>query len=252
MEKLSCCAEGRVHLPWQFEICDELRVLMSLKEFQDHIRQYNMAMAMASVGHSNHSLPGNCSFILGGRTYHRIGSMHPDDGQMARFAQIYLLDVADASAVRNHHQHQSLDETVLGRLHAALISSNPWVQQIRCAAASGRPLRWRWDGEEVNDAMMIGAIVAEPGSHREVALQMAGGELQFISDIHRLYHPLAYPILFPTGQTGWYLGMRRTDGSALTRMDFMKFIMMHRSETAHLHLCGRLSLVMLGRLMKLR
>jgi len=242
-ENFSCCGKGRVHLRWQFAICDELRSLLSLKEFKDHIRQYNMAMSLASVGHTNLSLPGNCSFIMGGRPYHRISSsLRPDDGQPAKFAQIYLLDVEDASNARNLFQHQELNMDILSRLHAIMLSCNPWVQQLRSAADNCRRLVWRWDGEDVNDAMVIGAIVAESGFRREISFQSSGGTVRYISDIHRLYHPLAYPILFPSGQTGWYLGMKGDDGSAITRLEYLRFIMMHRNEVAHIHNCGRLSL----------
>ena len=55
-----------------------------------------MAFALASVGHNNRSLPDS-TFILGGRTYHRIGDVMPRDSASAAFAQIYMLDAEEAA-----------------------------------------------------------------------------------------------------------------------------------------------------------
>jgi hypothetical protein len=58
-----------------------------------------MAFSMASVGHDNRSLPDS-TFIMGGRTYHRIGCLRPPEFGAASFAQIYLLDPEESAARR--------------------------------------------------------------------------------------------------------------------------------------------------------
>ena len=55
--------------------------------------------------------------------------------------------------------------------------------------------------------MQIGALIAEPGSKRDIVVQRANGPLWFIHDGHALYHPLAYPLLFPLGTAGWHEDM---------------------------------------------
>ena len=164
-----------------------------------------MAFAMASVGHDNKSLPDS-TFILGGRSYHRIGDLMPRDSAAAAFAQIYMLDAEDAATRRAEavgNNDSVLRPAVFQLLHDLLVRFNPWVQQMRHAVAHGTPvIEWRSDIDV--SGMMIGAVVAAPGS-RSIILQRQSAALpQFISDGHSLYHTLAYPLLFPTGAAGWH------------------------------------------------
>lgn len=149
-ENFSCCDGGKVHFETHADVCEELVSLLSDPQFMSHIRQYNMSVAMASVGHSNNSLPGICSFILSGKAYHRISaSMIPADNDVPKFAQIYLLDVADATNIRMDVQHGALRADILNLLHNIMVAHNPWVRQFRAAARDGQVLKWRWDGEGV-------------------------------------------------------------------------------------------------------
>jgi hypothetical protein len=244
-ENISCCEGGKIHFQTKFDVCDELVSLLQDPTFMSNIRQYNMAIAMASVGHANNSLPGICSFILSGKAYHRVSSsLIPVGGEEHKFAQIYLLDVADATNLRMNLQHNVLDPNILSKLHTIMIAVNPWVRQFKSAAANSQNLQWRWNGEDVPDAMILGAIVSEPGDgFRQIMIQhRADSPPQFIPDWHRLYHPLAYPILFPSGQTGWYLGMRSLTGESISRMQYLKYLIMRRDSLSHIQACGRLTL----------
>ncbi len=208
----------------------------------EHIRQYNQAMSMASVGHQRHHLIGGpCTFILGGRTYHRIGGANHDGDP--KFAQIYTLAVEDAVDRRMEVQHHRLDAVILRELHEMMLQFNPWVRRYVEAARNAQPLIWKWDGsEEMNDAMVIGSLIAEYGSHRDIKLCQSNGEVIFINDGHCLYHPLAYPILFPTGQVGWHWGMKNSEGQRITLTSYMKYMLMHRDQPSHIQRCGKLAL----------
>jgi len=55
----------------EFDVPAELDDLCAQPHFLQHIRQYNMAMAMASVGHDARVLAGGPStVILSGRAFH--------------------------------------------------------------------------------------------------------------------------------------------------------------------------------------
>ena len=138
---------------------------------------------MASVGHQRHHLIGGpCTFILGGRTYHRIGGAALDGD--AKFAQIYTLAVEDAVDRRMEVQHRSLDPDILRQLHVLMLEFNPWVRRYVEAARNAEPVNWKWDGsEEMNDAMVIGSLIAEYGSHRNIRLCQSNGEIVFINDL---------------------------------------------------------------------
>ena len=243
-EHISCCNKGDIHFNIDFAVPPEMQELLSSSHFMDHIRQYNTALAMASVGHDARILAGGPStVILSGRAFHRVpGSFRADPGWNPSFAQIYLLDAAEASYVRNDFHYNSLKPEVLRLLHDVMMRDNPWVRQFCRAAADAQPLIWRWDGEEVNDAMVIGAMIASPGSSRNIIIQLQDSMPKIINDLHRLYHPLAYPLLFPTGATGWFLDMKSQNGVRVTRTQYLKYLIMRRTELSHIQRCGRLSL----------
>jgi len=116
----------------EFDVPAELDDLCAQPHFLQHIRQYNMAMAMASVGHECRALPGGPgTVILSGRAYHRVsGGMFPGANWTANFAQIYLLDPDDATNVRMEVQHSVLRPDVLRVLHNIMMNCNPWVRQF--------------------------------------------------------------------------------------------------------------------------
>jgi len=95
--------------------------------------------------------------------------------------------------------------------------------------------------------MQIGAIVADPGSKRDIVIQRVSGDLIFIDDGHALYHPLAYPLLFPTGSPGWHDRQRvcSVDLSrerCITLTEWGRYILMHNGSPSHLQRCGKLAL----------
>ena len=243
-DSVQCCESGKFFVDVVYDSGIPESLLQTLRDprLLDNIRQYNMAMAMASVGHRRHNhLGGPCDFILGGRSYHRIsGAAHNGD---AKFAQIYTLAVEDATDRRMEVQHNCLHRDLLSHLHLCLLQHNPWVRQYEASARNSQQLSWKWDGDvEMNDAMVIGALIEQYGSHRDIKLRHTSGDIVFINDGHRLYHPLAYPLLFPSGQVGWHWGMKGSDGGRMSLTSYAKFILMHRLETSHIQRCGKLAL----------
>ena len=95
-ESINCCDNGAIILPIFPVAPPELAAVVYTNHVQEHIRAYNMALSMASVGHKSRGLNYG-AFILSGKTYHRIGSMQPDAGGIHSFAQIYVLDVNEAT-----------------------------------------------------------------------------------------------------------------------------------------------------------
>ncbi len=86
-----CCENGQVKLPLQQDIPEELQNLYNNSHFLDNIRQYNNALALASIGCQEEVLPGFSPTVkIHGKVFHRIGALHPPDGQKPKFAQIYF------------------------------------------------------------------------------------------------------------------------------------------------------------------
>ena len=203
-ESISCCAHGELVLPDFPAAPADLAEIIYSSHVLQHIRQYNTALGMASVGHKSKGLNWG-AFILGGKTYHRIGGLQPDAGSQHCFAQIYILDVIAATDRRLDifgGAAGGLNRDVLSRLHERLMAHNPLIQQFVAVARSDVPVMV-WKCSDDISTMQIGALVAQAGTRRDIVVQRAQGPLMFISDGHGLYHPLAYPLLFPLGTAGW-------------------------------------------------
>lgn len=207
-----------------------------------------MAFSMASVGHDNRSLPDS-TFIMGGRSYHRIGAMEPGPSQSASFAQIYLLDPDEAAARRLEvvgHDDGVLRPEVFAIVHRMMLELNPWVRQLRVAASQNIPvIEWQSDIDVAG--MTMGAVVVAPGSRSIVIRRCSTDRPEFIHDGHSLYHTLAYPLLFPTGTTGWHDSLscwdvQRGCQRRVTLLEWSRHMLMHRRAPTFVQRCERLAL----------
>jgi hypothetical protein len=136
-----CCENGKVLLPNLPTTPQELEVLLTNKassavKFQDQIRMYNSVLAFISPGakvdESVTGAPGPYSFRIQGELYHKIGSLHPAEGQWPHFAQLYFHDT------KHEHQNRhaimpSLDPTTLDRLLTMMYNINPYVEVFKMA-----------------------------------------------------------------------------------------------------------------------
>jgi hypothetical protein len=173
-EKINCCASGAIVLPNFPDVPQDLSNLIFTPHVRSNIRKYNMAMAMASVGHQNISLPDGM-FTLGGKSFHRIGSLRPAEALPHAFAQIYMLDAQEASDRRIRVQggrdsENPLRPEILSQLHTWMLLHNPWVRQFVAAFHNDMPqLVWR-SSDDIS-SMQMGALVAQPGSTRDIVIE---------------------------------------------------------------------------------
>ncbi len=245
-ERINCCFEGSLNIE-EIDVPPQLQNVILKAAVRADIRQYNMAMAMASVGHSNKSLRDG-TFVMGGKSYHRIGNLMPRPGNEHQFAQIYILDTEEATARRQTIFGNRLNRDILAQLHNLMLQYNPHVRQFRQAVESSTA-ELVWSSEDDISGMQIGAIVQAPGQSRAIIIRRMsdhGSGLSFISDSHKLYHTLTYPLLFPTGSSGWHNQMLRYDSAMepkrVSLTDYMRYKLMHRDEPTHLQRCERLTL----------
>ena len=114
-------------------------------------------------------------FTLGGKTFHRVGSLLPDPSTPHAFAQIFMLDTEEASnrricAMGRGAAHDALRPAVLSQLHDWFMQHNPWVQQFVAAARSDLP-RLVWRSSDDIATMQMGALVAQSGSRRDIVIE---------------------------------------------------------------------------------
>ena len=208
-EKINCCRQGDVVIPELNEVPVAMADIILSAHVRQHIRSYNSIMAFASTGHDNKSF-GDGTFVLGGRAYHRIGPILPNHGQKHAFAQIYMLDTENAT-----HRRQEIMPTlrpfILKQLHEMMLRNNRLAIIYRSALnfdniddLQNAAVGFTWSASDELTRFEVGSIIQRDGWQRHIELRLRDGVVRNINDSHQLYHALAYPLLFPTGCSGWH------------------------------------------------
>ena len=232
----TCCYSGKISLPALQPVPPELYNLLSdtedqrAKDFRAHIRNYNSALAMTSVGrqvdHSLNNGGGPWVFKLHGELSHRIGSLLPPPDGAPCFAQLYIYDTQYALQERMGNPYNfRLDratllelQDMLDRLHPAvqlykqayeLTAHLPEEQQCKISLhfdENCNRRRYNAPDASVNE---IAVILPGDGDQvrqnsQDIILHRKDGPIQRISDCHPFYPSLRYVLLFPTGQLGWH------------------------------------------------
>lgn len=116
-----CCGQGQVELPL---LKDSPLIIKKLllgnddmsKYYQENIRSINMLFAFTSLGGKvDRSMPkghGPQPFQLHGENMHLMGSMKPEEGDSAKFSQLYIVDtekeVDDRDSVMRYERFTSI------------------------------------------------------------------------------------------------------------------------------------------------
>ena len=235
-----CCAKGTVVLDNAQPPPSTLRMMHNDTVYREsylkHTRAYNNALALASLGCKEPPTSGfNPTFKIQGKLYHCIGSLLPVDGAIPKFAQLYFHDSENEVQNRlNHAPH--LNAPILHQLQDMLHEVNSYIQSFRAAAELTAQQnvqvvlhgdkRLKPSGEHCRKYNLpmqseVAALVpGETSSNLDVIVHARDGRLQRIPITHRSYDPLHYVLLFPFGEDGWQLGLKRTNNRTLTASDF--------------------------------
>ncbi|UYV64484.1 hypothetical protein LAZ67_3000923 [Cordylochernes scorpioides] len=254
-----CCSNGKVRLPLIDLPPEPLRSLLSGENsdsvhFLRNIRKYNSCFQMTSFGAENqtHSVTFPTTFSIQGQVYHRIGSLMPSENQPSRFLQIYFMgndDDDDIQTDRRCQQIQGVRRNIVQGLQRMLHQHNILVQQFKTALENLPSDAYR---------VVVNADRTPPGQHprrynaptaNEVAVVLAGNQfgsrdivlyqrdnlLQHVSDTHRFYDALQYPLIFWKGQEGYSFHIPQIDpntrqplSSKVSSMDFYGYFIMVR------------------------
>ena len=63
-------------------------------------------------------------------------------------------------------------------------------------------------------------------NNRDIVLHYRDGGLKCISELHRSYDPLQYPLLFPHGTDGWHANLKLQNGRKLTALVYYRYHIM--------------------------
>ena len=244
------------------------------RHFRKHIRLYNSALAMASVrADFVRRGPGiskyNPTITVHGRMYHEIGALLPATGMVPRYASVYIHDTERAASNRKHF-FSMLREDLLSRLALMLERKNSLVKSFRSlrdliqnngipedaqlvihAHEKTMPGHVRkYNVPEANEVAAL--VVGEQYGKLDIVLRRRSEydengfeKLDYINLGHRMYDPLAYPLLFPYGSDGWHCMLRYKDAKGkfqkVSPMKFYSQFLFERSNDFNIIIhCGRL------------
>lgn len=111
--------------------------------------------------------------------------------------------------------------------------------------AQNTPDRRRYNPPNIDSevaVLIVGSMnEGAQSTGRDIVLRPLNGTmLQFISEKHRSYDSLSYPLIFPTGQDGWYFNFQGVNGKSMTPLKLYCYRLMYRGDENSLHLFGPL------------
>ncbi|KAG7532765.1 Nucleic acid-binding OB-fold [Arabidopsis thaliana x Arabidopsis arenosa] len=243
-----CCGQGSVKLPFLKESPELIKRLLSgddalSRNYQALSRIYNMIFAMTSLGGKvDNSMPkgrGPCMFRLQGGNYHLIGSLVPDEGDYAKYSQLYIVDtenevdnratvIGKGNNAKSSSGKQKLDKELIEAIIKMLNAVNPYVIKFRSArerieTTDDEPFHMRIvadrkgvDGRTYSmpTAGEVAALIPGDFTHgmpnRDIILEKRkSGKLKRISQIHISYLALQYPLIFCYGEDGYRPGIEK-------------------------------------------
>ncbi|ETN75355.1 hypothetical protein NECAME_12431 [Necator americanus] len=215
---------------------------------------------------------GPYCYRIHGQIYHRLGALHPHQGEQRQFGQIYILDTEMAAQQRLGNMRNSYCDSNLmlflsewfarNNVYAQSFKMMSEVEQMEIAAAQREnrqtiPIRMVFDdcrercfakGEyaipTANEVAVV--YVGEENdvpANRSLAVhvrQAAGSKLMNISDIDKRCDLLTYPLLFPTGRGGWDPNLVDNDGARITQMKYYAHLFSIRESFSPILHAGKL------------
>ena len=212
------------------------------KHFLTNIHKYNSAFQMTSFGCNEVSVTGfNPSFRIQGQVYHLIGSIVPLQGESPKFAQIYFIGDEDSEIGTRSAIVDGLKPDIIRGINQLLHNDNQYVEMFKIAKEileqedaptnikivineTKRPSgeHSRRYNRPLSDKIAI-LMANDITNNRDIVLHYRDGSLQHISELHRSYNPLQYPLLFPQGTDGWHINLKLHNGRKLTAMVYYRY-----------------------------
>ena len=202
---------------------------LSSKQFLDKIRLYNSSLQMTSFNAPKEvTYPGpNFTFTVQGQVYHRIGSILPMQNDEPKFLQIYFVGNTNKETTLRCNNFPILDRDIVQGLQVMLHSRNALIRDFKCAldripansphckvliSADKRPMgehARRYNTPAASEVAVL--MVGDPADKRDIVLELRDSSIKHISETHRSYDALQYPLIFWNGQDGYMFNIPQVD-----------------------------------------
>jgi hypothetical protein len=265
-----CCSGGKVNVQSLRPLPEPMESLISgttptSKHFLENIRKYNSCFQMTSFGATKEVCePGFMpTFKVQGQVYHRVGSLLPSSNEQHKFLQIYFMGDALQEAKQRCSNLPGVRREIVMDLQQMLHQCNNYVHVFKSALqrmptdaykvvirADKKPAgehAGRFNEPVTNEVAVV--IMGNEFDRRDIVLEKTNNRLQRISETHRSYDALQYPLLFPEGEDGYHFLIMQTDpttgmsieGKKVSAMNFYAYRMMMRFGTVnHILKCRQL------------
>lgn len=226
-----CCANGKVKLPELQAPPEPLATLITgettqSKHFLANIRKYNSCFQMTSFGATNivrdNYMP---TFKVQGQIYHRAGSLLPLPDEDYRYLQIYFMGDADDQVAQRCQNNTGTKQEIVAQLQQLFHQNNELIRLFKSAIdrmpaddytvvirADKTPVGQhdrRYNAPTIDEVAIV--IVGEEFNSRDVILHRRNDQLSRVSETHRSYDALQYPIIFWQGEDGYHFNIKLID-----------------------------------------
>ncbi|GFY21464.1 ATP-dependent DNA helicase [Trichonephila clavipes] len=192
------CASGKFKLPELHSPPEPLSTFLSgvtrvSKHFLENIRKYNSCFQMTSFGATNivreNYMP---TFRIQGQIYHHAGSLLPLPDADHKFLQIYFMANSDEQIEQRCHYNAGTRRGIVVVIRA---DKRPVGQHER-----------QFNAPTIDEVEIV--IVGKEFESRDIILHRRSGDIQRVSETHRSYDGLQYPILFWRGDDGYHFNIK--------------------------------------------
>lgn len=229
-----CCLQGKVKLGEILPPPEPLHSLLTgdhpkSKQFMRNIRRYNNAFQMTSFKSKQVVERGYMpTFKIQGQVYHLAGSLLPLRPDDHKFLQIYFIADPDIQAsARCSNVAQPIDKDLIRSLQDMLHSHNCYIQSFKTAIesvpvdtpdfnvvihADKVPVgehRGRYNAPSTSEVAVV--IAGQQFDKRDIVLRSRDDNLQKISELHRSYDSLQYPLMLCRGEDGYAINVSQVD-----------------------------------------
>lgn len=223
-----CCVNGKIKLPPLNAPPEPLHTLLSgttpqSNHFLTNIRKYNACFQMTSFGASNiitdNFMP---TFKVQRQIYHKAGSLLPVADADHQFLQIYFIGDTDEQV---NHRSRTITGTkpeIIRLLQDLLHEHNELIKLFKTAIdqmpsddykivirADKTPVGQhsrRFNAPTISEVAIV--IVGDQFESRDIVLHRRNNQLKRVSETHRSYDALQYPILFWQGEDGYHFNIK--------------------------------------------
>lgn len=189
--------------------------------------------AFANIGNylDSTSFHSSCDIQIQGQIYHKAGSLLPNPDADFQFLQIYFMGNQQEEVSRRCDIGTNIRRHIVERLQDMLHKENQLIKLFKIALdrmpsdnhkiiirADKTPAgqhAGRYNPPTINEVAIV--IVGEGFHPRDIVLHRRNNELQRVSETHRSYDALQYPLLFWQGEDGYQfnLKMRNPSGNLI-------------------------------------